>query len=401
MATASTDMAPASGREATRRLLPFTVLVALGYLTVGLPLAVVPIYVHSTLGFGPVAVGWVIAMQSIGTLLTRHFAGVVSDTRGSKLAVISGAATCSFAAVLYSLSTPSLFGRPGGLGVLLLARLILGLGESLLITGALAWCIGAVGSRYTGRAMVWVGIAMFGSIGAGAPAGVGLLRAGGFTFLALVAALLPVLACLIAARKPGIPPHHGRRMGFLKVVGLIWPFGVSLALSTFGFGTLFAFLGLYYASHNWSGASWALSGFGLAYTVTRLIFGGLPDQMGGIRVASVTIPLQALGLIILAAAPVAEVALIGAAILGAGYSLTFPALGVEAVKHVPPQSRGAAMGAYVAFVDIGLGLTGPISGAIVSHAGYPAVFVAGALASGGAFVAMMLTSNLFVRPTVD
>lgn len=79
----STTMAPVSGGEATRRLLPFAMMVFLGYLTVGLPLAVLPVHVHDRLGFGPVIVGWVMASQSIATLLTRQFGGVVTDARAS------------------------------------------------------------------------------------------------------------------------------------------------------------------------------------------------------------------------------------------------------------------------------------------------------------------------------
>lgn len=267
------------------------------------------------------------------------------------------------------------------MALLFVGRAVLGLGESLLITGALTWCIGMVGPRYAGRAMVWVGIAMFGAIGGGAPLGSVLLKQGGFGAMALAAAILPLLACLLMKGIEPLPPHRGRRLGFFKVVGLIWPYGTGLALSTIGFGTMFAFLGLDYAAHHWTGASLGLTSFGVSYVVARLIFGGLPDQLGGRRVALVTIPLQMVGLVILWLAPHPWVALAGCAVLGAGYSLTFPALGVEAVRHVPPQNRGAAMGAYVAFVDIGLGLAGPIAGMVAGRVGYPPVFLLGACAS--------------------
>ncbi|ASL41409.1 MFS transporter [Acetobacter sp. DmW_125133] len=377
----STTMAPVSGGEATRRLLPFAMMVFLGYLTVGLPLAVLPVHVHDRLGFGPVMVGWVMASQSIATLLTRQFGGVVTDTRGPRPAVLIGMLLCSLAALVYGASVWGDCSPEIALGLLFVGRAVLGLGESLLITGALTWCIGMVGPRYAGRAMVWVGIAMFGAIGGGAPLGSVLLKQGGFGAMALAAAILPLLACLLMKGIEPLPLHCGRRLGFFKVVGLIWPYGTGLALSTIGFGTMFAFLGLDYAGHHWTGASLGLTSFGASYVAARLIFGGLPDQLGGLRVAQVTIPLQIVGLVILWLAPHPWIALAGCAILGAGYSLTFPALGVEAVRHLPPQNRGAAMGAYVAFVDIGLGLAGPLAGTVADRVGYPPVFLLGACAS--------------------
>ncbi|WP_375540433.1 hypothetical protein [Rugamonas apoptosis] len=54
---------------------------------------------------------------------------------------------------------------------------------------------------------------------------------------------------------------------------------------------------------------------------------------------------------------------LGAALTGFGYSLAVPGFGVEAVKRPPPQSRGAAMGTYVAFLDLSLGITSPRAGA--------------------------------------
>ncbi len=84
----------------------------------------------------------------------------------------------------------------------------------------------------------------------------------------------------------------------------------------------------------------------------------------------------------------------GAALTGFGFSLAFPGFGVEAVRRSLPQSRGAAMGAFVAFLDISLGITGPAAGAIASTAGVSAVYLAGAAAVAlAAVVAMVLLVN--------
>src|SRR6267378_2616916 len=67
--------------------------------------------------------------------------------------------------------------------------------------------------------------------------------------------------------------------------------------------------------------------------------------------------------------------------VGFGYSLVYPGLGVEAVRRVPAQSRGLAMGAYTAFLDVALGFGTPALGLLASTAGLGAVFVASAVAA--------------------
>ena len=69
------------------------------------------------------------------------------------------------------------------------------------------------------------------------------------------------------------------------------------------------------------------------------------------------------------ASPSALLAATGAALTGFGYSLVFPGFGVEAVRLAPPESRGVAMGAYTACLDIALGVSGPVLGLIASGAG--------------------------------
>ena len=60
---------------------------------------------------------------------------------------------------------------------------------------------------------------------------------------------------------------------------------------------------------------------------------------------------------------------------GFGYSLVYPGLGIEAVKRVAPGNGGLAMGAFTAFLDLALGVAGPVLGWVASGAGIPAVFL--------------------------
>ena len=65
----------ASTRHVTVGLLPFTVAIFLGFLSVGIPLPVLPAFVHDALHFGPVVVGAAIGVQPLTTLLTRQLRG--------------------------------------------------------------------------------------------------------------------------------------------------------------------------------------------------------------------------------------------------------------------------------------------------------------------------------------
>jgi predicted MFS family arabinose efflux permease len=130
---------------------------------------------------------------------------------------------------------------------------------------------------------------------------------------------------------------------------------------------------------------------GIGFIAGRLLFGQLPDRVGGARVALFCVLGEALGLALIWAAWHPAVAWAGAALAGGGYGLGFQGFGVEAVRRAPVQSRGSAMGAYVIFQDLSMGMGPPLGGALAQVAGLDAVYFAAALgALGSAAVAAVL-----------
>jgi MFS family permease len=372
------------------RIAPFVLVIFLGYLTVGIPLAAIPLEVHDVLGFGNLVVGIAVGIQSLATLLTRQFAGTLCDRRGAKFGVVLGAAGAVLAGATYlaaALAAPASY---LALVILLAARLISGLAESLVMTGSLAWAIGVVGPQHTGKVMVWIGIGMYAAIAFGAPIGVQLMMRhdalGGFTTVAVATIICSILVTAIAGLIAPVAPHGGERLPFMSVVGRIAPFGAGLALATIAFSAIGTFAALDFQSKGWSGSGFALTGFGVAYVFTRLLFGGWPDRFGGARVAGGSLLIEGVGQALLLLAPMPAVAFAGAILTGIGFSLVFPSLGIEAVRRVPPASRGAALGAYAAFFDVGFGLAGPVTGVLAGALGYPSVFAAGAF---GTVIAML------------
>jgi len=379
-ATAPAAVHPPPAVNVFLKLLPITLAVFIGFLTIGLPLPILPLHVSDVLGMSTLVVGVVIGAQFAAALLSRAWAGNLADTRGSKRAVVAGLLAAAGSGIAYLVSVALLSSPAVSVWVLLLGRVLLGCGESLIVTGALSWGIGLVGPQNAGKVMAWVGIAMYGAYAVGAPIGIAVQNGYGFAGISVAAVVLPLLALALIVHVRAIPPTAARRTPFYKVLGSVWGAGMGLALCSVGFGVITAFIALLFAARDWGNASLAFTAFGAAFIGARLFFGHLPDKLGGARVALVCVLIEAVGQLLIWGAQTPVMAYAGAALTGFGYSLAFPGFGVEAVRRAPPQSRGVAMGAYVAFLDISLGITGPLLGAVAGAWSIETVYLAGAIA---------------------
>lgn len=163
-------------QNVTLQIVSVVMFTFIGYLTIGIPLAVLPGYVHDDLGYGSVLAGLVISLQYLATLLARPYAGRVIDGLGPKRAVLYGMAG-SAASGLFMLLSVAIQGWPAlSLASLLVGRLVLGAAESLVGSAAIGWAIGRVGAPHTAKVISWNGIASYGAIALGAPLGVLLVH---------------------------------------------------------------------------------------------------------------------------------------------------------------------------------------------------------------------------------
>jgi MFS family permease len=376
----------------------FVAFTFIGYFTIGLPLAVLPIFIHQNLGYSAMVAGIVISMQYVTTFVLRGYAGGIVDKQGPKPAVLMGRIGFALSGVLLFIAYAAREMPALSLGILMITRLMTGFAEGLIGASPINWALFALGDKHTAKAISYNGIASYGALAAGAPLGVILNNAFGIGSIAILIVAFGSLGFIYARSKMALKGESkAARQPFLTVLKTVSPYGICLALGGLGFGTISTFITLYYSALNWNGAVLCLSVFSVMFIMGRIIFARAIDNYGGMKIAIYCLALESAGLMILWLANIPHVALIGAGITGLGFSLIFPALGVEAVKLVPASNKGAALGGYGLFIDISLGITGPLIGAVTSRFGMGYIFP---FSMGMVLIGLLLALRLHNRKVI-
>jgi MFS family permease len=360
------------------------VVTGLGLVSIGATLPVLPRYVKGPIGEGDVAVGIVLGSFAITGLACRPLAGHLADRRGRKLVVIAGAISTAIAGILYFV--------PAGVGGLIVARLFLGAGEGMVYTAGSAWVVDLAPPDRRGRLIGLYGLAIWGGLSLGPPIGELILHATSFNGVWAFAAGAPLVGALIALRIPESyeprPVEAGDERRLISREALR-P-GLGLSLSIVGYATVAAFIVLHLDERGIGHGAAVFTAFAVSVVAMRVLGGGLPDRYGSTPCAIGAALVEAAGLVVIAFAHSLGVALLGAFAMGAGFSLLFPSLAPVVINRVPDQRRGAAMGTFTAFFDLGVGIGSPLAGAAAAIGGYEAAFL---LAAGFALgtVAVALT----------
>ncbi|WP_283807574.1 MFS transporter [Bradyrhizobium retamae] len=368
-------------RPLAASLLPIMGVVFVGFLVIGVAMPVLPLYVHDGLGFGTFVVGLVAGSQFAASLIARPWAGHYSDGRGAKRAVVLGLLAASASGLLYLCSLLIRRDPEASVAVLLLGRAVLGGAESFIITAAVSWGLAIVDAQNTGKVIAWLGSAMFAAFAIGAPVGSALYAGYGFVAIALVTALVPLAPLLLIAPLPAVVLVPRARLSFVKVFGKVWVPGLGSALGSVGFGAVTTFAALLFADRGWTQGWLAYTAYAVAFILARVFFSHAADRFQVWRRQ---------GRAVLRAdrncrtgADVAGRSSRTGADRGRSHGIRIFAglsgFGVEAVRRVPAQSRGLAMGAYTAFLDLAQGLASPALGLVAKGAGLNAVFLVSAI----------------------
>lgn len=345
-----------------------------GYVGLTVAIPVLPSFVRDSFDGSNFEIGLIVTATALTALLIRPVSGYLSDRHGHRLVMQAGALIVAVGGLLYYL--------PLGLPGLIANRLLLGVGEASLFTAGAVWTVSLAPHNRRGQLIGLYGVSMWGGISVGTFLGAVLMRYGydvvwGFSAAAALAGFV-----LIAS----VPGHRSEQpaggRGLLLRPALL-P-GVALGLAAAGYAGLAAFVLLHLEAQGIRHGALVLSEFSAVYAATRLIIGRLPDQLGPRRVAAWSGAGEAIGLLIIAVAPNLPVAVLGAVVMGVGFSLLHPSLALMVMNRTEKSKQGAAIGAYTSFWDLGLTIWGPLIGAVAGGLGYPAVFFVGAACAAAA-----------------
>ena len=275
-------------------------------------------------------------------------------------------------------------GQRRGVG-LVLARLVLGAGEGAVYTAGSAWIVDLSPPERRGRVLGLYGLAVWGGLAVGPLLGSLIHNAAGYEEVWLLAALLPLAGALagLAIGDPFVPLAHAQPHP-LVAPEAVRP-GIAVGLAAIGYATVAAFVVLLLEKRGIDQGAAVFAAFAGAIVLGRLVLGDLPDRFGPAPVAIAATVTEATGLLAIAVAGSLPVALLGGIAMGTGFALLNPSLMLIVVDQVSAAARGAALGTFTAFFDLGVGVGAPLAGLAAALTTYEGAFLlASALALASA-----------------
>jgi len=368
----------------------------LTYLSVAMALPVVSVFVNEVLKLPNWLGGGAVGVAFVSTILSRKHAGHFADVKSSKKCFMFGFFSYIVAALVCMVASISGLSASLAFVILVAGRLLLGIGESMATVGFLSWHFSRLGSVHSGKILSIFGMAMYGAFAVGGPLGLTLYKYFGFVSVMLASSILPIIGVIMFLTAPEVAPYKAteEKKSFLNLLGIIWKQGLAVTLQGVGFAVLGAFISLYFKDQGWPYAGVGLSLFGIGFVISRILFGALPDKIGGVKVTLVSLVVETVGQSLLWLAPHYSLALIGALLTGLGCSMIYPAMGVEVIKRVNPEQRGTAIGGFAMFQDIAYAFSAPIAGVFADKFGYSSTFLFGFIA---AVVGIIIVFSMGIR----
>lgn len=358
----------------------------LGFGAIGMTMQVMPAYARERLGANAITAGMAVTIGSLATMFSRPISGRFADQRGGRRVAMVGAILGLIGGIGHMAAT--------NLPVLILARLFLGAGEGALFTGSVGWILAHTEQSQRGKVAGHFGLSMWMGLASGPMFGTAILSFSTYLGVWIAASITPLLAwVLVASTWPENPVSSGdtkiRRALFPRAA---WVPGASGVFASIGYGTIAAFLVPRFAALHYAGQNFALTVFGIAFMITRVLGSGFANRFGGRRVLLSAFLIESLGLVGLFLTQMEWLAFASTALTGAGLSLLIPSVTSLVTEAANPRERTAALGAVTSAWDLGVAIGGPLGG-LVAGASNAGPFALGAVAALIAIAPLAINSK--------
>ena len=350
------------------------------FLGIGMVIPVLPVYVTHQLGGNSLTVGIVVGIFSASAVLARPASGHLGNRYGRRIVMVVGSAIVAVSLALY--------GAAPGILVLVLLRLVTGVGEGAYFTGSSTLVADMAPPERRAQTLSYFSVALFTGLGVGPLLGQAMYRTHGPGVAFALAGSWGVIGSLLATRVPDppVPVHHEERPAHLFNRTAIGP-GAVLTLGIMGITAFQAFTPLYVIRLHMAGPQYVFLTYSAVVLVTRIVAASAADRAGVIPIASFATSAIVAGLGTMAAWGTPAGLYVGTALFGVGIALQYPALLALVVNRAQPHERAAAIGTFTTSFDVAQGASGAVLGLVAAAGGYRASFGA---AAGFAVVGLVL-----------
>ncbi len=381
-----------------RAILPQVLAVGITYILGGAAFAAVPLFVARDMSMGASVIGLATGLSFLVGIVTRIWAGQFSDSFGPKRTISIGLALVILSGIFSLLAVQSLAVPMLALFWLILARVVVGAAEGIVMVASQSWCLAIAGPARTGLVVGWIGTSMFGAMAIGAPIGGILYHYAGFAAVSIAAIAVPIPLMLYVRGLIPLETVAGEALAMGQVARKIAFHCFTFAFVGIGYGAIVSFAVLLFEEQNWQPVWAGLSCFSIALVAARVIMGSAPDHFGARQTALWSLVVMIFGFVMMGLSEDRGMGILGALLSGLGYSLVYPAITKEALARVPSRNRGSVMALVASSVSLTLAIGGPVLGLIAQTYGTSLVFL---IAAGAAAVAFVLIGLFNKKPLAE
>ena len=321
-------------------------------------------------------VGLIMGIHSVMAIMVRPFIGRTLDTRGGRKVAMTG--------ILLMVAVVPLFHLVEDAGFLvLLLRALSGVGWGIAMTATMAMCSDLAPSDRMAQSLGIIGVAgiIAGAIGPTLTEEIARTYGFGAVFNLSMILLVAALLCMTAAKESQRPkslvlstriPGLGEySLGILIVIAIMTILHGAIR------GAIINFIALFGTSVGFGRVGPFFLAFSVAAIFTRLGFGDISDRYGRKRVIFPAACLIGLNLFWIAQVESYWVFVVSGFVAGLGQGLIFPALSTYIIDFLGAENKGLALGLYLSFFDVGMGLGSPFFGWISDMGGYRRMYAVG------------------------